>query len=125
MPIILHLIKKKGEHSQRVDVGRINGDGTAIGENPVVTIDKRRGIDGEIVLSKAFELAEYKGRADEQIEQLKEELEKAIERIKKLEAEGNRPDAEKALEELRESGDMMRLQELLIKDRDKPRDALI
>jgi len=52
-------------------------------------------------------------------------LAKSVERIEKLKAEGNRPDAEKALEELRESGDMMRLQELLIKDRDKHRDALI
>jgi len=77
------------------------------------------------VVSKAIELAEDKGRAEEQIEQLKDELAKAVERIKKLEAEGNRPDAEKALEELRESGDMRRLQELLIRDRDEHRDALI
>ena len=125
VPIILHLIKKKGGNSQRVDVGRINGDDIVIGDKPVVTIDKRRGIDGELVLSKAIEEAEAKGRADEQIEQLKEELAKAVERIKKLQAEGNRPDAEKALKELRESGDMMSLQELLIKDRDKHRDALI
>jgi len=46
VPIILHLIKKKGGHSQRVDVGRINGDGTSIGDNPIVTIDKRQGLDG-------------------------------------------------------------------------------
>ena len=77
------------------------------------------------VVSKAIELAEDKGRAEEQIEQLKDELAKAVERIRKLEAEGNRPDAEKALKELRESGDMMRLQELLIQDRDEHRDALI
>jgi len=77
------------------------------------------------VVSRAIELAEAKGRAEEQIEQLKTELAKAVERIKKLQAEGNRPDAEKALEELRESGDMMRLQELLIQDRDEHRDALI
>ena len=125
VPIILHLIKKKGGHSQRVDVGRINGNGTAIGDNPVVTIDKRQGIDGELVLSKVIAEAEAKGRAEQQIEQLKDELAKAVERIKKLEAEGNRPDAEKALEELRESGDMRRLQELLIKDREEHRDALI
>ncbi len=50
VPVILHLIKKKGGHSQRVDVGRINGDGIAIGEKPVVTIDKRQGLDEEIVL---------------------------------------------------------------------------
>jgi len=49
----------------------------------------------------------------------------AVERIKKLEVEGNRPDAEKVLEELSKSGDMMRFQELLIKDRDENRDALI
>jgi len=108
-----------------VDVGRINGDGTAIGDNPIVTIDKRQGIDGELVLSKVVEEAEAKGRAEQQIEQLKDGLAKAVERIKKLEAEGNRPDAEKALEELRESGDMRRLQELLIRDREEHRDALI
>ena len=117
--------KKSRGDSKHVDVRRINGDGTAIGDKPIVTIDKRQGIDGEIVLSKAIEEAEAKGRADEQIEQLKDELAKAIERIKKLEAEGNRPDAEKALKELRESGDMRRLQELLIQDREEHRDALI
>jgi len=125
VPIILHILKKKGEHIQHVDVGRINGDGTAIGDNPIVTIDKRQGIDGELVLLKVMEVAEAKGRADEQIEQLKDDLEKAIERIKILEAKGSQPDAEKALEELRKSGDMRRLQNLLIKDRDVNRDALI
>ena len=117
--------KKEGGDSKHVDVGRINGDGTAIGDNPIVTIDKRQGIDGELVLSKVVEEAEAKGRAEQQIEQLKDELAKAVERIRKLEAEGNRPDAEKALEELRESGDMRRLQELLIRDREEHRDALI
>ena len=125
VPIILYILKKKREHIQHVDVGRINGDGTAIGDNPIVTIDKRQGIDGELVLLKVMEVAEAKGRADEQIEQLKDDLEKAIERIKILEAKGSQPDAEKALEELRKSGDMRRLQNLLIKDRDVNRDALI
>jgi tetratricopeptide (TPR) repeat protein len=125
VPVVLHFLKRKDEHSQHVDVGRINGDGTAIGNKPVVNIDKRQGIDGGLVLSKAIETAEAKGRAEEQIEQLKDELAKAVERMRKLEAAGNRPDAEKALEELRESGEMSRLQELLIKDRDEHRDALI
>lgn len=125
VPIILHILKKKGEHIQHVDVGRINSDGTAIGDNPIITIDKRQGIDGELVLLKVMEVAEAKGRADEQIEQLKDDLEKAIERIKILEAKGSQPDAEKALEELRKNGDMRRLQNLLIKDRDVNRDALI
>ena len=72
VPIILHLLKKKEGHSQRVDVGRINGDGTSIGYKPVVTIDKRQGLDEELVLSKVVEEAEAKGRADEQIAQLKD-----------------------------------------------------
>ena len=83
------------------------------------------GIKGELILSKTIEVAEAKGRAELEIEQLKEELAKAVERIKRLEAEGNRPDAVEALEELRKSGDMTRLQELLIKDRDEHRDALV
>ena len=125
VPVVLHFLKRKEEHGQRVDVGRINGDGSAIGDKPVVNIDKRQGVDGELVLSKAIEAAEAKGRAEEQIEQLKDQLANAVERMRKLEAAGNRPDAEKALEELRESGEMSRLQELLIKDRDEHRDALI
>jgi len=125
VPIISHLLKKGGRDSKHVEVGRLNGNGTTIGDKPVVTIDKRQGLDGELVLSKVMEEAEAKGRADEQIAQLKDELARAVERIRKLEAEGNRPDAEKALEELRESGDMKLLQKLLIKDRDEHRDALI
>ena len=54
VPIILHLIKKKGGHSQRLDVWRINGNGTAIGDNPVVTIDKRQGIEGGLYFQKRW-----------------------------------------------------------------------
>lgn len=54
VPVVLHIIKRKEEHSQHVDVGRINGGGTAIGDNPVVTIDKRQGVDAELILSKAM-----------------------------------------------------------------------
>jgi len=82
-------------------------------------------VDAEFILSKAIGEAERKGRAEEQIDQLKGELVKALERVRQLETKGNRPDATEALQELRKSGDMRRLQELLIKDRDERCDALI
>lgn len=126
LPIILYLLKRKNSDAhKKVDVKRIDGDGTVIGDKATVTIDKRREVDGEIILSKVIEEATAKGRAEEQIAQLKDELAKAVERIKKLESEGNRPDAEKALEEFRKSRDMTQLQKLLIKDRDEHRDSLI
>jgi len=56
VPVVLLLLKKsKEEHSQHMEVVRINGDGTTIGDNPVVTIDKRQGVDAEFILSKAME----------------------------------------------------------------------
>ena len=125
VPIILNLRHKKVEPPSEVDVNRIDGNGTVIGDHAKVTVDKRIGVDAELILERVIKEAEAKGRAELQEEQLKEQLAKAVERIKKLEAEGNRPDAEKALEELRQSGDMKLLQKLLIKDRDEHRDVLI
>ena len=57
--------------------------------------------------------------------QLKAGLTKALERISSLAAKGNRSDAEKALKELRERGDLSSLQQMLIKERDKNRDMLV
>ncbi|MBA7703212.1 Photosystem I assembly protein Ycf3 [subsurface metagenome] len=125
VPVILNFLKNQEVHSERVDVGDIDGDGTVVGDYAKVTVDKRSGVDAEFILENVIKTAEAKGRAELQVEQIKEQLSKAVERIKILEAEGNRPDAEKALEELRESGDMRSLQELLIQDRDEHRDALI
>jgi len=84
-----------------------------------------RSIDTEMILSKVIEEAERKGLAEAEIVQLKGELAKAIERVTHLETQGNRPDATEALDEVRKTGDTSRLLELLIKDRDKYRDALI
>ncbi len=105
--IILHFWPKKenGNHKVQVEIHPIGPD--------------------DALVSKAMEVAEAKGRAEQEIANLKGELAKAVERIRKLEVEGKRPDAARALQELRKSGDMSRLQELLIKDRDEHRDALI
>jgi len=89
-------------------------------------------LDTGLILEKVMKAAEAKGRAESEKEQfeleneqLKEQLAKAIQRIKKIEAEGNRPDAEKALADARESGDMSGLQRLLLHDRDEHQEALI
>jgi len=116
VPVILNFLKNQEVHSERVDVGDIDGDGTVVGDYAKVTVDKRSGVDAEFILENVIKTAEAKGRAELQVEQIKEQLSKAVERIKIL---------EKALEELRESGDMRSLQELLIQDRDEHRDALI
>jgi tetratricopeptide (TPR) repeat protein len=125
VPVILHFLKNQEGHSERVDVGDIEGDGTVIGDDAHVTVDKRRGVDPNLLLDRAIKEAVAKGRAIEQAEQLKEQLAKAVERGEKIVAEGNRPDAEIAIEKLYESGDIKLLQKLLIKDRDEHRDALI
>ena len=57
-------------------------------------------------------------------DQLKAGLTKALERTSSLAAKGNRSDAEKALKDLRERGDLSSLQQMLIKERDKNRDML-
>lgn len=125
VPIILNLRHKKVEPPSKVDVNRIDGNGTVIGDDAHVTVDKRRGVDAELILERVIKEAEAKGRAIEQAEQLKEQLAKAVERGEKIVAEGNRLDAEIVIEKLYESGDMSGLQELLIKDRDEHQQALI
>jgi tetratricopeptide (TPR) repeat protein len=87
--------------------------------------NRNQDFDHGPVVLRTIELAEAKGRAEEQIERLKDDLAKAIERIKKLKAEGNQPDAERVLEELDVSGDMKHLQELLVKEKNEHRDTLI
>jgi len=130
VPIILNLRDNEVESppttvepNSTVSVGSITGDGTVIGDNATVTVIKNQGVDPNLLDKLINEAA--KGRAIEQTEQWKDQLAKAIERIKNIEAEGNRPDAEKALDELRESGDLSGLQALLIKDRDEHQQALI
>lgn len=123
--VVLHFWPRKEHDSRSVDVGDIHGDGTVIGDKASVTIDKRQGIDAKDVLSEVIKEAERKGQADEQINQLRGELAKAIERVRQLETQGNRPDVTEALDEVRKTGDTSRLLELLIKERDKYRDGLI
>jgi len=125
VPVILSLRSKNVEPSTEVNVGRLEGDGTVIGDDAHVTVDKRRGVDPNLLLDRAIKEAVAKGRAIEQAEQLKEQLAKAVEWGKKIVAEGNRLDAETAIEKLYESGDMSGLQELLIKNRDEHQQALI
>ena len=63
--------------------------------------------------------------AYEEIGKLKEQLTKAVERAMELEKSGDVPEAEGIIEELRKSGDVSRLLEVLVKDRDVHRDELI
>lgn len=125
VPIILNLRRKNVEPPTEINVGRLEGDGTVIGDDAHVTVDKRRGVDPNLLLDIAIKEAVAKGQAIEQAEQLKEQLAKAIDRANKILAEGNRPDAEKALAKARKNGDLSGLQELLIKDRDEYQQALI
>ena len=108
---------------KQITVGEM-GDG-AIGDNANVTIHKQEGIDGGLVLDKAIGEAAARGRAEEKVDQLEKQFAEAIERIRQLEAEGNRPDAEQALQQLRESKDTEKLQGLLIEDRDRKRNDLV
>lgn len=62
--------------------------------------------------------------AHEEIGNLKDELTKAMRRVVKLESQGVK-EAKGVIEELRKSGDMARLLEVLEKDRDVHRDQLI
>ncbi|MBW8000985.1 MAG: tetratricopeptide repeat protein [Planctomycetes bacterium] len=106
-------------------VSKSDGDGNVVGDNVVVTVDKRSGISEEAALDKIVEQAAARGQLEVEIDNSKDELAKAVARIKELEAGGNRPDAEKALDELRKSNDMSMLQALLIKDRDEHRNQVI
>lgn len=103
----------------------VEGDGAVVGNNATVLIDKRQGIDTEFLFSQTLQLAEAKGALEIGLKQAREERDKAIKRVEELEAQGNRPDAEKALRELRNTGDLTTLQRLLIEERDKHRDLLI
>ncbi len=123
VPVVFYILPQKSG-GRDVGIERIEGDGTVIGDGASVAVD-RRGLDSEVLLARIIELAEAKGRDAEQMEDLKEDLAKAVERIKRLGAEGNRPDATGALEEVRESGDTARLQEVLIKDKNERRDGLV
>jgi len=125
LPVILSLRRKNVEPPTVVDFGRLEGDRTVIGDHTQVTVDKRRGVDPNLLLDRAIKEAVAKGRAIEQAEQLKEQLAKAVERVEKIASKGNQLDAENALTELSESGGLSGLQDLLIKDREEHRDALI
>ena len=103
----------------------VDGDGTVVGNNATVLVDKRQGIDSEFLYSQNLQLAEAKGGLEIELEQAREERDKAISRVEEIEAQGNRPDAKKVLRELRGTGDMTALQILLIEERDKHRDLLI
>jgi len=70
-------------------------------------------------------LAETKGGLETELEHARRERDNAIKRVEELKAQGNRPDAEEALRELRDTGDMAALQTLLIEERDRHKDALI
>ncbi len=96
-----------------------------MGDGATVLVDKRQGIDGELLLSHTLRLAQDKGGLEIELEQAKKERDNAVKRAEELEAQGNRPDAEEALRQLRETGDTAGLQRLLVEERDKHRDALI
>ena len=63
--------------------------------------------------------------AYQEIGELKEQLTKAVERANEAEKRGDVPEAEGIIEELRKSGDISRLLEFLVKDRDVQKDELI
>jgi len=113
VPLVLHLLKKPEV--------RIEGDGGVVGDNANVFIDKRSGVDANIYGAEI----ERRIYAEFNLEQVKKERDNAVKRIEILEAEGKNDDASKALQAFREKGDMASLQELLIKERDKYKDALI
>jgi tetratricopeptide (TPR) repeat protein len=132
VPVVLRSRHKKIEPAPEVGIGRVEGDGIVIGDNANVTVDKRPGADAE-TWERIIKLAEDKGRAEQKAEYWEQEAEywrrenaiRGAQRTETLVAGGNRSDAEKALRELRERGDLSSLQELLTKERDKHRDQLI
>jgi tetratricopeptide (TPR) repeat protein len=98
-------------------VGTIRGDGTIIGDVNTVMIDKRNGLDPQLLLQKTLELT----RANALLEAtLKEHEERAIARVQQIEAEGN-SEAKRALEEYRKKGDTAKLLALLLEERDRIR----
>jgi tetratricopeptide (TPR) repeat protein len=138
VPVILNLTGKKVESpptteksTSTVNVGSITGDGTVIGDNAKVTVVKSQSVDPNL-LDRLMNTSQTLGQVEQTLrqtelekEQLKEQLAKAIERANNILAIGNRPDAEKALAAARESGDLSSLLELLLKDREEHKEALI
>lgn len=99
----------------------VEGDGTVVGNNATVLVDRRQGIGSEFPYSETQRLAEVKGILEVELKNTRVELEyakkerdKAVKRVERIEAQGNRQDAEQALREMRETGDMTGLQRLLI-----------
>ena len=79
VPFVLHFLKKpEGK------ITNIEGDVSAIGDHANVTVDKGTGVDVNVVFNRAMMAAEAKGRAEFQVEQLNEELAKAVKRVEEL-----------------------------------------
>ena len=91
--------------------------------------DNNNGPDGggpfDLVLKKYGQEVAQRVRGEQEIGELKGELEKAIERIKGFKEKGQKAEAVEVLRELRESGETGRLLQLLIQDREVHRDALL
>ena len=113
--------------------GLIIGAITTITPFALRFIPQRTGMDKEEI-EKIVEkvVADYHEKHGEDVQgfqpdrdQLKAELTKALERTNNLAVKGNRTDAEKALQELRERGDLSSLQQMLIKERNNNRDMLV
>jgi len=79
----------------------------------------------EKLISALVSQSEVKGQLQFEINGLKRQLSKAIERIKELEAKGQYKQAYQAIEDVRKSGDMAKLQSLLIEDRDRHQNEMI
>jgi len=77
------------------------------------------------LIDKLVSVSEEKGKLTDQIDYHKQQLAQALKRIKELESKGEYPQAQQAIEDLRKSSDMTKLQELLIEDRDRYKDQLI
>jgi len=107
-------------------------DAVSATDSASVQIDNRQGLEPETILAELKQSLLGQGASQERIRQLeqqigeyKQQLAEALERAQNLQAKGEYPQAEQALEDIRKSGDMTKLQQLLIEDRDHRRNELI
>ncbi len=78
----------------------------------------------EVICLDRFELLQKNQQLESELQELKEEFQKAVERAHYMEQKSQNAEALEALEQVRESGNTTRLLKLLLQDRDARRDVV-
>jgi tetratricopeptide (TPR) repeat protein len=122
----------KEKSSKKIKQDEAGRDAIIATDRASVQIDNRQGLEPETVLAELKQSLLSQGDSQERIQQLeqqlgeyKQRLAEALKRVQGLQTKGEYPQAEQAIEDLRKSGDMTKLQALLIEDRDRRRNELI